>query len=66
MARLTQDERHAITTAMKDEGVEADKILGVLERLESTYPARSVNVSQSAQVVEEGATMTGLVIRGNL
>lgn len=66
MSRLTQDERNAITTAMKDEGIEADKILGVLERLEDTYPGRSVNVSQTAQVVEEGAAMTGLVIRGNL
>lgn len=59
MSNLTQDEKNALITAMKAEGIESGTVLAVLDRLEATFPARPVSVTQSAQVVEKGATVIG-------
>lgn len=67
---LNSEQTSAVTKILKDEDLPADQVLRILDKLDEVFVNRSsdgsVNVTQVTDTVEAGATMTGLVIRGNL
>lgn len=64
---LNSEQTSAVTKILRDEGLPAEQVLRILDKLDEVIIAGaaggSVSVTQTTDTVEAGATMVGLVIR---